>query len=75
MIAVRENRKNIMELDQSGVRTSQGCKEAVLENVSSNVMKKTENNDVVELYCDFQKAYYNVNHAFPEELLDVYGFP
>ena len=24
---------------------------------------------------DFQKAYDNVNHAFLEELLDVYGFP
>ena len=32
-------------------------------------------NEVVELYYDFQKAYDNVNHAFLEELLDVYGFP
>ena len=31
--------------------------------------------EVVELYYDFQKAYDNVNHAFLEELLDVYGFP
>ena len=29
----------------------------------------------MELYYDFQKAYDNVNHSFPEELLDVYGFP
>ena len=29
----------------------------------------------MELYYDFQKAYDNVNHAFLEELLDVYGFP
>ena len=27
------------------------------------------------MYYDFQKAYDNVNHAFMEELLDVYGFP
>ena len=31
--------------------------------------------DVVELYYDFQKAYDNVNHAFLEQLLFVYGFP
>ena len=29
----------------------------------------------MELYYDFQKAYDNVNHAFLEKLLDVYGFP
>ena len=29
----------------------------------------------MELYYDFQKAYDNVNHAFLEELLDVYCFP
>ena len=29
----------------------------------------------MELYYDFQKAYDNVNHAFLEELLDVFGFP
>ena len=29
----------------------------------------------MELYYDFQKAYDNVNHAFLQELLDVYGFP
>ena len=29
----------------------------------------------VELCYDFQKAYDNVNNAFMEELLDVYGFP
>ena len=38
-------------------------------------MKKREKSDIVELYHDFQKAYDNVNHAFLEELLDVYGFP
>ena len=32
-------------------------------------------NEVVDLYYDFQKAYDNVNHAFLEKLLDVYGFP
>ena len=31
--------------------------------------------DVIELYYDFQKAYDNVNHAFLEKLLKVYGFP
>ena len=35
-------------------------------------MKKKEKNEVVELYYDFQKAYDNVNHAFLEELLDVW---
>ena len=39
------------------------------------MMKTKGKNDVVELYYDFQKAYDNVNHAFLEELLDVYGFP
>ena len=29
----------------------------------------------MELYYDFQKAYDNENHAFLEELLDVYCFP
>ena len=58
-----------------GVRSSQGCKEAVIENVASNVMKRKNKEEVVELHYDFQKAYDNVNHAFLEELLDVYGFP
>ena len=39
------------------------------------MMKKKDKKDVVELYYDFQKAYDNVNHAFMEKLLDVYGFP
>ena len=38
-------------------------------------LKKKEKGEVVELYYDFQKAYDNVNHAFLEKLLDVYGFP
>ena len=57
---------SILELEQRGVRTSQGCKEAVIENVASNLMKKNEKKEVVELYYDFQKAYDNVNHAFLE---------
>ena len=65
----------ILEYEQRGVRTSQGCKEAVIENLASNMMKKKEKKEVVELYYDFQKAYDNVNHAFLEKLLDVYGFP
>ena len=67
--------ESILEFEQSCVRTSQGCKEAVIENVASNKMKKKEKNEVVELYYDFQKAYDNVNHAFLEKLLEVYGFP
>ena len=63
-----------MEFEQRGVRSSQGCKEAVIENGASNTTKKKKN-DVVELYCDFQKTYDNVNHAFLEELLEVDGFP
>ena len=107
----------IFEYEQRGVRTSQGCKEAVIENIASNVIKRKEKTDIVELYYDmvsqsikiwalfltcqafhwlkgvtrkkkcldfyalgdhdydFQKAYDNVNHAFLQELLDVYGFP
>ena len=65
----------IFEYEQRGVRTSQGCKEAVIENIASNVIKRKEKTDIVELYYDFQKAYDNVNHAFLEELLDAYGFP
>ena len=38
-------------------------------------MKKKDKNEVVELYYDFQKAYYNVNNGFLERLLKVYGFP
>ena len=38
-------------------------------------MKKKDKKGVVELYYDFQKAYDNVNHAFLEKLLEVYGFP
>ena len=64
--------RSILELDQRGVRTSQGCNEAVIENVSSNMMKKDEKKEVVELYYDFQNAYDNVNHAFLEKLLKVY---
>ena len=67
--------RSILECEQRGVRTSQGCKEAVLENLASNVMKRKDKSDIIELYYDFQKAYDNVNHAFLEKLLDVYGFP
>ena len=67
--------QSILELEQRGVRTSQGCKEAVIENLASNMMKKKEKKAIVELYYDFQKAYDNVNHAFLERLLKVYGFP
>ena len=66
---------SILDCEQRGVRTSQGCKEAVIENLAANVMKRKEKNDIVELYYDFQKAYDNVNHAFLQELFDVYGFP
>ena len=66
---------SILESEQRGVRFSQGCKEAVIENMASNVMKRKDKKDVVELYYDFQKAYDNVNHAFLEELVEVYGFP
>ena len=31
-------------------------------------------NEILELYYDFQKAYDNVNHTFLDELLDAYGF-
>ena len=67
--------RSILDCEQRGVRTSQGCKEAVIENVAANLMKKKEKTAVVELFYDFQKAYDNVNHAFLSGLLDVYGFP
>ena len=35
-------------------------------------MKRKDKKEVVELYYDFQKAYDNVNHAFLEEILDIY---
>ena len=63
---------SILEYEQRGVRTSQGCKEAVIENLASNVMKKREKKEVVELYYDFQKAYDNVNHYYLDELMEVY---
>ena len=66
---------SILECEQRGVRTSKGFKEAVLENIASNVMKRKVKKDVVELYYHLQKAYDYVNHAFLEELLDIYGFP
>ena len=67
--------RSILDFEQRGVRTSQGCKEAVIENLAANMMKKREKRDIVELYYDFQQAYDNVNHAFLEKLLKVYGFP
>ena len=45
------------------------------ENLASKVIQKKEKKEIVELYYGFQKAYDNVNHAFLEELLKVYGFP
>ena len=47
---------SILEFEQRGVRTSQGCKEAVIENLALNAMKRKEKKDVVELYYDFQIA-------------------
>ena len=67
--------RSILESEQRGVRSSQGCKEAVIKNLASNTMKRKDGKEINELYCDFQKAYDNVNHAFLEELLDVYRFP
>ena len=50
------NERNILEFEQRGVRTSHGCKEAVIENIAVN-LKKKQRSPVVELYYDFQKAY------------------
>ena len=65
---------SILECEQMAVLSSQRFKEAVIENLASNMMKN-ENTETVELYYNFQKTYDNVNHAFDEELLDVFGFP
>ena len=67
--------ESILECEQRGVRTSQGCKEAVLENSIENERRKKEKCHTVELDYEFQKANDNVTHAFLEEFLDVYGFP
>ena len=74
-LVVREPRENRLGWEQRGVRTSQGCQEAVIENLASNLMKRREKNEIMERYYDFQKAYDNVNHSFLEELLNVHGFP
>ena len=39
--------RSVMECEQRGVRTSQGCKEAVIENIASNTMKKKDKKEVV----------------------------
>ena len=41
--------ESVFEFEQRGDRTSQGCKEAVIENVTSNTMKK-DGDEVVELF-------------------------
>ena len=46
----------ILECEQRGVRTSQGCKEAVIENVASNLAEEREKSEVVEFYYDFKKG-------------------
>ena len=40
---------SILECEQRGVRTSQGCKEAVLENLATNTLRKKEKKEVVEM--------------------------
>ena len=67
----RNCERSILDCEQRGVRTSQGCKEDVIQNLAWNVVKKKDKKEIVELYYDFQKAYDNVNHAFLEKLLDV----
>ena len=37
--------RSILELEQRGVRSSQGCKEAVIETIASNTLKKKERNE------------------------------
>ena len=39
--------RSILENEQCGVRTSQGCKKAVIENVAWDSMKKKEKNGMV----------------------------
>ena len=43
--------------------------------MASNMTKKKDKKEIVELNYDFQKAYDNVNHGFLEKLLEVYGCP
>ena len=66
---------SVLEFEQRGVRTSQGCKETVIENPALSAMKRKEKKDAVELYYVFRKAYDNVNHYYLDELMEVYGFP
>ena len=44
--------RSIMEFEQRGVRTSQGCKEAVIENLASNLIAEKEKREIVELSYD-----------------------
>ena len=66
--------RSILELDRRGVRTSQGCKEGVIENLASNMTKKGKK-ETVELYYDFEKACDDGNHGFLERHIKVYGIP
>ena len=65
---------SILECEQIYVRTSQGCKEAVIENLASNLMNRKEKNEILLLYYNFQKAYENVNQGFQEPIFEVDGF-
>ena len=38
--------RSVLENEQRGVRSSQGCKEAVIENIASNMMKKRRKKDL-----------------------------
>ena len=59
--------RSIFEYEQRGVRTSQGCKEEVIDNVATNSLKGKERSEIVEWHSISQKAYHNVNNTFLEE--------
>ena len=47
----------------------------MIDNLDSNMMKRRQKNEILELNYVFQKAYDNVNHGFLGLLLKIYGFP
>ena len=67
--------ESILEREQSGVWSSKGMEWGFHLKHRLEHVEEKQKEEVVERHSDFQKACDNVNHAFLEELLDVYGFP
>ena len=72
VIAFWERRDKNIGIGTVGVKGSKECKEAMLENMASN-MTMMEMKEIVEVHYNFEKVYDNVNNTFLDELPDVYG--